>query len=51
MSLIEPELPPDTDYDRTADSDNRFGRRRKYDDVYDTEGNLLEPMSVLDDPF
>lgn len=42
-------LGDDTDYDRTNDKDNRFGRRRKYDDVYDLDGNLLEPMSVLDD--
>ena len=47
--MAQDELPPETDYDRTAESDNRFGRRRKYDDVYDAEGNLLEPMSVLDD--
>ena len=47
----EPKLPPETDYDRTQDRDRRFGRRVKYDDVYDLDGNLLEPMSVLDDPF
>lgn len=47
LDKLDPES--ESDFDREADSEDRFPLR--YDDVYDPDGNLLEPMSVLDDPF
>lgn len=47
LDALDPEK--ETDYDRQEDSDSRF--TRLYDDVFDPDGNLIEPTSVLDDPF
>lgn len=46
MSDVPAEM---SDYDRLAESDEpRFSRT--YDDVFDPDGNLLPPVSMLDDP-
>jgi len=47
LDSLDPEA--ETDYDREQDSDARFPLR--YDDVYDGDGNLVKPASVLEDPF
>ena len=43
----EPEI-RQTDAVRLDDYSDRF--RQDYDDVFDRNGSLLQPLSVLDDP-
>lgn len=39
---------PETEEDRLRDEADRFGR--PYDDVFNPDGSLIKPLSVLDDP-
>jgi hypothetical protein len=45
----ETDLTGETDFERLMDVDDRLPKW--YDDVFDEDGNLVKPMSVLDDLF